>query len=104
MASDFDTAFGAAFWPNALSLWGETITHDPTGVTAAYAATLIFDDGVIVQQKGGKVAAAIKGPTTAFTTAPAERDVFTRGGVNYLCVEVDDDKAGGYICWVRSQG
>ena len=99
--SDFDTTFAATYWPNALAVFGETITHDPTGATAAYQATLIFDDGSIVGQKGGKVSAAIKGPTTAFTTAPGERDTFTRGSEVYACVEVEDDKAGGYICWCR---
>lgn len=101
--STFDAAFAATYWPNAIAMFGETITHDPA-VGDTYSARLIFDDGSVVQQKGGKVAAAIKGPKSAFTVTPAERDIFTRGGVDYLCVEVDDDKAGGWICWVRSKG
>ncbi len=101
--SAFDSTFAAAYWPSALAVWGETITHTPAAADA-YDATLIFDDGAIVQQKSGKVAAAIKGPASAFTTTPFERDVFTRGSVDYACVDVEDDKAGGYVCWVRLKG
>ena len=100
MGSNFDAIFAATYWPNTLAVFGETLTHEPI-VGDAYNLTLIFDDGSIVEQKGGKVAAALKGPKSGFVAAPAERDLFVRGGVDYLCVEVDDDKAGGYICWVR---
>lgn len=98
--SDFNATVLAA-WPQFLATFGETITHEPDGATASYTTTLIFDGGSVIEQKGGRVAAAIKGPTTAFTTAPGERDTFTRGSEVYACVEVEDDKAGGYICWVR---
>lgn len=101
MASDFDAAFAATYWPNALTVFGETISHDPTGATAAYSATLIFDDGAIIQQKPGTIA-VISGPVASFTTAPVKRDVFTRAdGSDYVCVDVEDDLIGGYRCWCR---
>ena len=98
--STFDAAFAATYWPNAIAMFGETITHDPA-VGDTYSASLIFDDGSIVGQKGGKVAAAISGPKTAFAVTPDERDTFARGSEVYVCVEVEDDKAGGWRCWVR---
>ena len=86
-----------------LPVYGETISHDPEGATAAYSTTLVFDDGdAIKAEKGNRVAAVISGPTSSFTTAPAERDTFTReDGSVYLCVEVEDDKIGGWKCWCR---
>ena len=101
MASEFQTLIEGAFWPAMLPIFGETISHDPTGATAAYSTTLVFDDGAIIQQKPGTIA-VISGPVASFTTAPVKRDVFTRAdGSDYTCVEVEDDKIGGYRCWCR---
>ena len=102
--SDFDSTFAATYWPNALTMFGETVIHDPTGATAAYNVTLICDDSEsTLAQKGGRARMAVCGPVASFTTAPAEGDKFTRAsdGMVLRCMEVDDDKAGGYICWCR---
>jgi hypothetical protein len=103
MPSEFQTLIEGAVWPSLIGIMGETISHDPNGATAAYNATLVFDDGqAVIDQKGGRVAALISGPKANFTTAPVERDTFTRStGSVYLCVEVDDDKIGGWLCWCR---
>jgi hypothetical protein len=102
MASEFQTLIEGAVWPSLIGIMGETIAHDPTGAPASYNATLVFDNGqAVIDQKGGRVAALISGPKANFTTTPAERDTFTRGTDVYLCVEVDDDKIGGWLCWCR---
>ena len=103
MPSAFHQALVDAMWPTLLPIYGETISHDPTGVTAAYDATLVFDDGdAIKAEKGNRVAALISGPTSSFTTTPAERDTFTLAdGRVFLCVEVEDDLIGGWKCWCR---
>ncbi|MEN6533796.1 MAG: hypothetical protein ABFD89_09055 [Bryobacteraceae bacterium] len=101
MPSEFQSLIEAALWPAMLPLFGETISHDPNGVTAAYSATLVFDDGAIIQQKPG-TAAVISGPVASFTTVPVKRDVFTRAdGSDYVCFDVEDDLIGGYRCWCR---
>lgn len=101
MPSNFETTLKAALWPALLPQFGETMTHQPQ-TAAAYTATLVYDDGQIVATKGGRVKAVISGPIASFTTAPAERDTFTRAtGEQLVCVEVEDDKVGGWLCWCR---
>lgn len=102
MASEFQTLIEGAVWPSLIGIMGEAIAHDPEGVTASYSATLVFDDGdAVIATKGGRIAALISGPKANFTTAPGERDTFTRGTTVYSCVEVEDDKIGGWKCWCR---
>ncbi len=86
-----------------LPVFGEAISHDSEIATAAYSATLVFDEGdAIKAEKGNRIAALISGPASSFTTAPAERDTFTLAdGRVFLCVEVEDDKIGGWKCWCR---
>jgi hypothetical protein len=90
-------------WPTLLPILGEPITHETAAVAVPLATTLVFDDGQVIQEKGGRVAALISGPSAAFAVAPPlERDLFTREtGAVYMCVEVEDDKIGGYKCWCR---
>lgn len=101
MPSPFDTILQDALWPSILPIFGETMTHEPQGADS-YSALLVYDDGDIIQSKGGRIKAVISGPTTAFTVAPLERDVFVRETLERLqCVEVEDDGIGGYRCWCR---
>lgn len=99
--SSFGDALAAA-WPQMLAVFGESITHDPT-TGDDYTATLIFDDSEgMVARKGGRVKAAICGPASSFTSTPIEGDGFVKSdGMVLRCVEVDEDRMGGYICWCR---
>lgn len=101
--SAFSNLVDDLMWTAIIAKHGRTISHDPDGVTAAYNATLMFDEGDAVKsEKGNRIAALISGPASSFTTPPGERDTFTLAdGRVFLCVEVEDDKIGGWKCWCR---
>lgn len=101
--SAFDT-IAAATWPAHLAAFGASVTVSPL-IGADYLAQLIWDESEpTVGRKGGKAAGAIRGPKTSFTVAPAHGDTYTLDDGRVLkCIEIDEDRPDGWLCWCRLQ-
>lgn len=74
MASDFDTAFAAAFWPATKALNGEVVTYKHAGASATTTITAVLTWNSDMESAAVGRWPSLEALVADFVTAPAKGD------------------------------
>ena len=81
MASDFDTAFAAAFWPNTKALNGEAVTYKHAGASTTVTITAVLTWNSDMESTAAGRWPSLEALVADFATAPAKGDQIQIGSV-----------------------
>lgn len=72
--SSFDATFAAAYWPNALAVFGETVTYKHAGAATATTVTAVLSWNSDMEGSAVGRWPSLEALVADFATAPAKGD------------------------------